>query len=45
MTLEARIQFHARWLGIAYRAIWALGLAMLLPCVVVQIAVIIERNW
>ena len=35
--MEARILFHARWLGIAYRAIWALGLAMLGVCVVVQV--------
>ena len=30
---------------VAERAVWALGLAMMLPCVVVQIAVIIERIW
>ncbi len=37
MTLEARIQFHARWLRVAERAVWALGLAMLGVCVVVQV--------
>lgn len=37
MTLEARIHFHARWLGIAYKVCVIAGATLIAVCVAAQL--------